>query len=158
MNRQSIPPAYTVYLIIGKGECSIQMMNLLQRNPFVRPFVDVQEIESLSHYMSLGFDINRGLPILRHGRDIFYGGQAIAMIKNVIKQNRPTVGSSVEGSEYASLHDDDTVTFDPSKIVDASSFVIPEGPAYNSDVSTLLAKAEAEREILDAELNKRGRY
>lgn len=166
---------YTIYMSFEKGPGCLQIMSILQRNPYLKDHIDLVKISSKNDMIA-----NRliGLPAvkipdhLKHVfikmipesmqrnyirqdgtlQDVLYGTMVEMVLESMIKKVRPTEGGSVDGTSYTSLNTDDAVTFDPRKIHRAEDFHIPSGPVVNIDLETLIAQQKADRQILDTEI------
>jgi len=136
-----------------------EVINLLKKNPFIRDKIEVINIES--KYDLKAYKL-QGLPAANRSGDPrpIYGGNLINTINQFINKNRPTSHGNIGGDGFGvNIGDDDSVSFDPSKIRDQSDFIIPDAPiSRGQDVDTMLAREQAERETFDSDFNSRSQY
>ena len=148
---------YTLYMTPGHNRGSDEIVNMINNADFMRELIEPVEIVNKQQAKSYGLS---GVPGLQEqGNRILYGSDAINALSNLIKRHRPVSGGNVDGTDFVNVGDDDDVGFDPTRIRDASDFVIPDAPiGRGNDIDTLIAQAQADRDTFDSGFDARGRY
>lgn len=141
----------TIYMTFDRGDGCLKILGILQRNPFLKDFIELIKITSRQDMVNYKLT---ALPAVRAPGNPTpgYGRIVEEFLNSKIKQLKPTESGTVDGTGYVSVNSDDAVRFDPSKIRRPEDFQIPSGPVANIDLETLLAQQKADRQILDTEI------